>query len=196
MHFLADAAAPANAASHPTRAAGNRQLRLAARLILGACLLTAASHLRLPFVGTPVPFTLGPQMALLLGVMLGAAEGAGAVASWMMAGLYGAPVFASGLTGVAALLGPTGGYLAAYGLASALVGRWGRGGGITSFMVWMSASLLILALGTIRLTFWLNPVQAYQVGFAPFVATDACKTALMFAAACALQRRAESQNKA
>jgi biotin transport system substrate-specific component len=164
---------------------GQRALRVA----LGACLLAAASRLHVPFVGTPVPFTLAPQMALGLGAALGPAEGVGAVMAWLLAGLLGAPVFASGLVGPMALLAPSGGYMAGYAVAAGWVGCFGQKATVASFAAWLSGALLILLAGTAGLAAWLPLGQAWASGFVPFAACDLYKTVLVFAATWMLRRR-------
>lgn len=152
------------------------------RVAAGALALGAASRLQLPFVGTPVPFTLGPQMALVLGALLGPLEGLGAIATWLSMGLGGAPVFASGLVGLPALLAPSGGYALGYLPAAFVVGRWGRGQLWRAAPAWLLASGLILTAGAAALSLSVGLETACAMGVVPFAATDACKALLACAA--------------
>ena len=162
------------------RAALSAPRAAALRIAVGVCALTAASKLQLPFWGTPVPFTLGPQMALLLAALLGHREGVAVVLAWMGAGLMGAPVFASGLTGWAALLGPTGGYVLGYLPAAYLVGRLSRKSVWVGVGAWLMASAVILAVGAAGIGLWSGPRLMWPAGVAPFVMTDFCKALLGF----------------
>ena len=165
----------------PKRAALPAPLAAALRIAAGVCALTAASKLQLPFWGTPVPFTLGPQMALLLAALLGHREGVAVVMAWLGAGLLGAPVFASNLTGWAALMGPTAGYMLGYVPAAYLVGRFGQKATFGGALTWLGASALILATGAAGMALLIGPKLLWQAGVAPFWVTDGCKTLLMFA---------------
>lgn len=152
----------------------------AVRIGLGALALALASRVQLPFVGTPVPFTLGPQMALLLGAVLGPRQGAGAVATWLTLGLGGAPVFASGLVGLPALLAPSGGYALGYLPAAYVVGHLHRPGPLLrAVAAWLLASASILFVGACALSLSVGPKAAFALGVVPFAVTDACKAALL-----------------
>ncbi len=70
----------------------------------------------------PVPFTLQTMIVLLSGAFLGPVNGAISQLLYIAAGALGLPVFAGFGFGLATLLGPTGGYLAAFPLAAFLVG--------------------------------------------------------------------------
>ena len=75
---------------------------------LFVALITAGTFIRIP-VGTDV-YTLQFLFTLLAGILLGARLGAAAVATYVLLGLVGVPVFASG-GGPGYILQPTFGYL-------------------------------------------------------------------------------------
>ena len=75
---------------------------------LFVALITAGTFIRIP-VGTDV-YTLQFLFTLLAGLLLGARLGAAAVATYVLLGLIGVPVFASG-GGPGYILQPTFGYL-------------------------------------------------------------------------------------
>ena len=158
------------------------RLVAAARIALGVCLLAGSSHLRLPFVHTPVPFTLQPQAVLLVAAMLGAHEGLGAVAAWLALGASGAPVFASALPGTWALMGPTGGYLASYLPVAYGVGRFGRGYGLGAAATWLAGAALTLGLGAAWLSHFVGASAAWALGVLPFAAADLYKLSAVFIA--------------
>jgi len=92
-------------------------------LVLSASAFIAVSaHLtvRLPF--SPVPVTGQTFAVLLTGALLGRQRGAAAVLAYLAEGLAGLPVFAGGMSGLAYLLGPTGGYLLGFVAAAYLTG--------------------------------------------------------------------------
>lgn len=86
-------------------------------------LITAGTFIRIP-VGADV-YTLQFMFTLLAGLVLGARPGAMAVGSYVLLGLLGVPVFASG-GGPAYILQPTFGYLLAFILQAWFCGAYAR----------------------------------------------------------------------
>ena len=84
--------------------------------------LIAAFALVPGFMIGPVPFSMTIVIVLLGPLVLGAWQGSLAALLYVAAGLFGLPVFAGGSSGVAVLLGPTGGYLVGYVLAAFVAG--------------------------------------------------------------------------
>ncbi|MGH7394068.1 MAG: biotin transporter BioY [Candidatus Methylomirabilales bacterium] len=94
-----------------------------ALLVVGGSLLTAlCARIVIPLPFTPVPITGQTFAVLLIGATLGARRGAAAMGLYVLEGLVGLPVFAGGATGLARLLGPTGGYLLGFIAAAYLTG--------------------------------------------------------------------------
>ena len=98
-----------------------------ARVAMGVALIAVCSWLSVPMT---VPFTLQTFAVCLLAALFGLRLGLWTVVCYLLLGAAGAPVFAGFSGGIAALLGPTGGYLVGF-LFTALsvglaVGRWGR----------------------------------------------------------------------
>src|SRR5215210_7220170 len=77
---------------------------------------------------TPVPYTLQTGAVLLVGTALGTVRGTLSMLLYVLAGAAGLPVFAEASGGAGHLIGPTGGYLVAFVVASALVGRLAEAG--------------------------------------------------------------------
>ncbi|MCR5756820.1 MAG: biotin transporter BioY [Selenomonas sp.] len=97
-----------------------RELSLCGMFI---ALITAGTFIRIP-VGTDV-YTLQFLFTLLAGLVLGAKLGAAAVGGYVLLGLLGVPVFASG-GGLAYVLQPTFGYLLGFILQAYLCGVFAR----------------------------------------------------------------------
>ena len=89
---------------------------------LFAALTGAVAWFKIPLPFTPVPITLQTLMVLLSGAMLGPVYGALSMIVYLLLGAIGLPVFAGGGSGVAALLGPSGGYLFSYPIAAFVIG--------------------------------------------------------------------------
>jgi biotin transport system substrate-specific component len=158
-------------------------LRPAAVLILGSSLLWVSAKVEVPF--WPVPVTLQTYVVLMLGALFGWRLGAAAVATYLIEGALGLPVFAGtplkGI-GLAYMAGPTGGYLAGYLLAALLVGmlleRRSKPGVLSTGLAMAAGELAILGLGCAWLAVQLGWEDALVLGVGPFVIGDAVKLAL------------------
>jgi biotin transport system substrate-specific component len=92
-------------------------------------------------------------------------------------------VFA-GFESLAALWGPTSGYLIGFAAAAALLGRL-RDAGLTSSRIGLALSIvgaqtIILLTGTAVLSAFVGSENAVAMGMAPFVAGDVIKAVLLF----------------
>ena len=97
-----------------------------ANVAVFAALIAAMSLLPAIHVGGLTPITLQTLGVMLAGLCLGPWRGAAAVGLYLAVGIAGLPVFAGGKGGVAALLGPTGGYLVSFLIVAFLVGLAAR----------------------------------------------------------------------
>jgi biotin transport system substrate-specific component len=103
-------------------------LRIALRtgtVVLATAFLAACAHIAVPLPFSPVPLTLQTFAVLLIGLTFSPAMAGSTLALYLAEGVCGLPVFAPstlGLTGMAQMMGPTGGYLLAYPLAALCVG--------------------------------------------------------------------------
>lgn len=145
-------------------------LQKSAAAIIAFAVLTASSHIAVP-VG-PVPMTMQTLAVTLTGVFLGSRLGALVVAFWVAAGFSGLPIFAMGNGGIAAMVGPTAGFLYSFPVIAAMAGWLAQKGGvIRTFVAMFAANITCLVLGSAWLVAVLSmPVaKALAVGAAPFV---------------------------
>lgn len=146
---------------------------------LGVVLLTLASKVQVPF--WPVPMTLQVLAVLLIGATAGARLGGATVLAWLGLGALGAPVFATG-AGLAYMMGPTGGYLAGFLLAAAVVGYLadkGHGRTVVSALALLSLGVVVIyALGLGWLAALFGAQKAVAVGLLPFIPAEILKVAL------------------
>jgi len=176
--------------------AASAWLRPAAIVLSASALVAACAHVALPLFFTPVPLTLAPFAVLLLGLLLSPRLGAATLAAYLAEGALGLPVFAPGplaSSGLAHLLGPTGGYLLAYPLAVTLVSfLWRRSGrGFAAALACAAAgNLAILACGAVWLAVLTHAPasSAITLGVLPFLPGDALKIAAAAALATGFQR--------
>jgi biotin transport system substrate-specific component len=160
-------------------AAGRSRALALATIVAGAAAVALASQVAVPLPLTPVPLTLQPLAVLLVGGLLGPGPGAASLALYLAAGAVGLPVFTPvGASGLARLLGPTGGYLLAYPFAAALVGwvtarrpSWigAMGGPLLGMLAVHAGGLAQLVVLTG------DPRAALALGVAPFALGDAIK---------------------
>ncbi len=172
------------------RVRAGRAVLLARRSLaisFGALVVALAAQVVVPVPFSPVPMTLQPLAVLAVGGILGGAAGLGALLLYLGLGILGLPVFAMGGSGVAHLLGPTGGYLLAFpvaaGVTGALVGRstdaLGAGSVLRVLLACAAAMVIIHAGGVAQLALLGgNPSLAFRVGFVPFLTGDLLKIGL------------------
>ena len=128
---------------------------------------------------------LQPFAVLVLGLLLGPRMAFATLAAYLAEGAMGLPVFApgpTGLSGLAHLFGPTGGYLMAYPVAVALIAvLWRRsnrnfGWGLVSTA---AGDALILATGAVWLALWTHgsATTVFTQAVLPFLPGEALKIA-------------------
>jgi biotin transport system substrate-specific component len=155
--------------------------RNAVAIALAALVVAVAAQVVVPLPMTPVPFTLQPLAVLVVGGLLGARRGAAALALYLAMGLVGLPVFAAGGSGIARLMGPTGGYLLAFPVAAALTGAIaGARPGIVRALAACAAGMVVIHVGgTAQLAALGGDASAaWRMGFVPFLTGDLLKIGL------------------
>lgn len=149
--------------------------------LAGAMVVAAAAQVAIPVPGTAVPMTLQPLAVLVVGGLLGPRFGALSLVMYLAMGAAGLPVFTpGGLPAAARLFGPTGGFLLAYPVAAAIVGRsvgrYDGTGGPTfrrSALASLAGLAVIFAGGIAQLTLITGSGEAaLALGAVPFLAKD------------------------
>lgn len=161
-----------------------RVARGAMLLAMGVAALTLAAKVQVPM--WPVPVTMGTFAVLSLGAAYGPRLGLATVLLYMALGALGADVFAGSTAaenGIAYMMGGTGGYLAGYVLATALLGAFARAGWDRSAgrmaLAMLAGNVVIYVPGLLwlgALYGWQEPIL--QWGLWPFLVGDALKLAL------------------
>ena len=152
-------------------------------LVIIASLVTAAAaqiEIRLP--GTPVPITGQTFAVLLSGTVLGARRAFLAQALYLFEGAVGLPFFAGGAAGFVHLVGPTGGYLAAFPFAAAMTGAFAEHQldrtPFRMFLTMIAGSAVIFGLGLGQLSRFVPAGSLLSAGLLPFIPGDLIKAAL------------------
>lgn len=153
--------------------------RQAVLVLAGTLALAISAKVQVPFY--PVPMTMQTLVVLVIGATFGLRLGLATIALYLLEGLAGLPVFASG-AGPAYMMGPTGGYLAGFVAAVGLMG-WGSARGYDrtlagSFVLMALGHAVILALGYLWLSTLIGADKAFAAGVAPFAWATVFKTLL------------------
>lgn len=123
----------------------------AVSLVVAFSLLTAlAAQIVIP-VG-PVPITAQTFAVLLTGALLGSRLGAMSMVVYLVEGASGLPFFYGGTSGIAHLLGPTGGYLIAFPAAAFITGAFAEHGWDKRFLT--AAASMAIGSAVIMLSGW------------------------------------------
>ncbi|HWA16658.1 MAG TPA: biotin transporter BioY [Gemmatimonadales bacterium] len=160
-----------------------RPLRFAwpVSLVLGAAIVALSAQVAIPVPLSPVPMTLQGLAVLLVGGLFGAAAGAGALVLYLVLGIVGLPVFSPlGAPGIARILGPTGGYLLAFPVAAAVVGRIAQRDSLVRCFLGAFAAMIVIHLGGwAQLTLLTGgPSAAATTAVLPLVAQDLLKVVI------------------
>jgi biotin transport system substrate-specific component len=165
------------------------QRRIAHNVILVmvfSVLIALSAQVAIPLPFTPVPITMQTLIVLLTGLLLGSRLGTATLAAYLVEGVVGLPVFTQWGSGIAHLLGPTGGYLIGFVFAAGLVGFLAERGWDrqvwTTLVAMVLGNLVIYAFGVGWLSTFLGVGTALAKGMLPFLIGDAVKIALAMVA--------------
>lgn len=149
-------------------------------LIAGVALLTLSAKIRLP-IG-PVPITLQTFAVLALAATLGPRLAVATFLAYLGAGAAGLPVFAGtperGI-GLAYMMGPTGGYLAGFLVATVVTAFAAEGRGMLARTgAMLTGVAAIYGLGLAWLALYVPADKLLAFGFTPFILGDLVEAAL------------------
>lgn len=149
-----------------------------------ASLTGIAAQVRIPLPWTPVPISAQTFAVLLSGVLLGGWYGGLSQFFYIGAGIAGVPWFSGGGSGIAHILGPTGGYIVGFILAAFFVGyfidRFIRARSfLTIFFLMLFANFVLIHLpGLFQLSVVTGVKNIYKLlsmGTLPFILGDVAK---------------------
>lgn len=157
-------------------------LREVVLILTGSLLIAAAAQIRIPLPFSPVPITGQTFAVLLLAALYGSKRGPATVITYLALGVVGMPVFAGAVSGIAPLIGPTGGYLVGFSAAAYLVGLlsergWDRKPWSTAVSM-IIGNAVIYALGVLWLAYYVGWGKVLLTGVLPFIPGDIIKIGL------------------
>jgi len=154
----------------------------------GVGFIALLAQIAIPVPGSPVPVTGQTLAVLLIGTTYGARLGVLTFATYLLAGVAGAPIFAPSATsanhGIDRLIGATGGYLVGMLVASLVLGyladRKADQKFRTSFPALLLGDAIIFTFGLLWLqqTLDLSWSKTIAAGFTPFILGEALKIAI------------------
>ncbi|MEQ5775777.1 biotin transporter BioY [Thalassospira sp. NFXS8] len=156
-------------------------LKYSLMILAGIAVLTASAKITVPF--WPVPMTLQTMAVMAIALATGPRVASATFLAYLAAGAVGLPVFAGtperGI-GLSYIVGPTGGYLLGYLMASWLVGSLAQGRGtLARFGIMMVGMIPVYVLGLAWLAVFVPLEKVAQYGFTPFILGDTLKIALV-----------------
>ena len=148
-----------------------------ALVVFGTLLLAISAQFKIPLY--PVPITGQTLVVLLIGMTFGARLGGITMAAYLFEGALGLPVFAGGASGIATLMGPTGGYLFGFLLASVAMGYLAERGmgrtAVSTVAAMIIGNCVIYVCGALWLANFIGFGQAIAAGVLPFLYGDTLK---------------------
>ncbi|WP_421709967.1 biotin transporter BioY [Algihabitans sp.] len=147
--------------------------------LLGAAILTISAKVQVPML--PVPMTLQTYVVMVIAMAYGWQLGLATVGLYLVQGAIGLPVFATG-GGLAYFVGPTGGYLVGFLLATLVMGWLAERGWDRRLFLVVPAVALGTAIFFICGVAWLSVLigveRAVEAGLMPFLPGAAAKLVL------------------
>ncbi|CAB4664913.1 unannotated protein [freshwater metagenome] len=150
----------------------------------GVLFLAAMAQIAIPVPGSPVPVTGQTLGVLLIGTTYGSGLGLATFATYLLAGIAGAPVFAEASFGVEKITGATGGYLIGMMVATYLLGLLAKRRldqrFLTSLPSMLFGTLIIFSFGLLWLHHFTGKDWAWTIaaGLTPFIVGEAIKIAI------------------
>jgi len=137
-------------------------------------LIIVGSYISVPIPIGPVPIALADFFVMLTGFFLGGKYGLLSVVLYLGLGVIGLPVFSNGGSGLAFLLGPTGGFLIGYVLLAATIGFLTdreRSTFLLDVVAVLLGNILLYGVGItwLKMTLELSWSAAFAAGFLPFL---------------------------
>jgi biotin transport system substrate-specific component len=150
-------------------------------ILIGTLILALSAKISIN-IGGPVPFTMQVLAVLLVGMVLGARDGAGSILAYLGLIASGMPIDAWGL-GPAAFQGPTAGYLFGFVGAAFIAGWLVESGWNRWWMRWLAGLVALVVIYSCGITvlkyrLGLSWSAAWEVGIEPFILLDVVKALL------------------
>ena len=158
------------------------RIREGGMILAMIALVAVSAQIAVPIPGTPVPITLQDLVVFAVGIALGPARGGLAIASYVVLGAMGAPVFSNGHAGLPWLMGPTGGFLLSFPVATYVVGAASRPGKLWALVLGViaaQAAMFACGVGQLMLVTGISLGTGVEQAVIPFLPGIALKSVLV-----------------
>ncbi|MBN2899917.1 MAG: biotin transporter BioY [Clostridia bacterium] len=161
-----------------------------------AALIGIMGYVSIPIPISPVPISGQTLVIMIIGLLLTPKQAFYSVATWILVGVAGAPVFSGGRAGISVLASPSGGYIIGF-LAGAVAISMLKGRSISMGKMYFSAIiggiLVVYACGVPVMAYLLNMdmMTALKAGAVPFLIGDLIKVLISVNLAYTLRGRLE-----
>ena len=161
----------------------NKSSKTIVRIALAVVVIAVCSWTAIPFA---IPFTLQTFAVFLTLILLGGKRGTAAITIYVISGVVGVPVFSGFKSGIAAIAGPTGGYIFGFILSGLTFWVFPKKDKLSLIFLACLAGLAVCYLcGSVW--FWLvasggsgaeGLIHAFSVCVLPYIAVDVIKIIL------------------
>ena len=164
------------------------RLRHLALIALGTLLIVGCTRISIPLPFTPIPITGQTFGVLLVSGALGLRRGILSIGLYVLIGLIGLPVFSEGRSGPAVIASARGGYIVAFLVAGAIVGKLAELGwdrrimGAVGAMAIGNVVIYLIGVPWLMMVLKVDLATGIAKGLTPFLAGDAIKLILAAAA--------------
>lgn len=150
------------------------------KTIVGSTIMAISAQLIIP---TPLVFITGQTLGLIIvSLSMGSKAATSSIFLYLIEGALGLPIFASGTSSMAILLGPSGGYLWGFIPAAFVMGYFADKGYLASFVKSTIATTLgvfiVFCFGLAQLSFFVPTNTLLTIGLYPFIIGEILKVAI------------------
>lgn len=158
----------------------NKNLESVIKILLFSFLTFLGSLVRIYLPWTPIPVTLQTFFLFISVYYLNPKEIGISQSIYILAGIIGLPVFAAGISGMLALVGPTAGYLLGFIISGITMSVLKEKIKITPFtisFIFISGTIIVYLFGILHLfiIYKIDILTAIKIGVIPFIAGDILK---------------------
>ena len=151
-------------------------------VILGVALLFGCSQIAIPI--QPVPITLQTVGVIFIILTYDTKKAIQTILTYVLLGIFGVPIFSGYRSGLAVILGPTGGYVLGFILATLVAIPLKKlfdpySSILKAFVLSNIITFIIMISGLFWLSFQVGTTKAFEVGFIPFIIPGLIKSGIL-----------------
>lgn len=152
-------------------------LQKIAKILLGVLALVAGANIIIPM--DPVPITLHTVVVMAIGLTYSKEEALATLATYLSLGAMGVPVFLGFSSGIACMIGSTGGYLAGFAVAVYVMAYLREKFDISMLLNCTIGHMIVYAMGVSWLSKFIGIEAAIYKGFIVYIPTGLIKIGIL-----------------